>query len=74
MGEEGNMRDPNRIPTILSQLEEAWKRHPDMRFGQLLVNLLDDRPNRLFDVEDDVLGERLSDFLASGAWPTAKPA
>jgi len=29
-------RNPGRIDTILELLETAWKRHPDMRFTQLL--------------------------------------
>ena len=66
------MRDPDRIPEILAQIEEAWKRHPDMRFGQLVVNLLDPNPNRIFDVEDDILRESLNEFLATGIWPTVK--
>jgi uncharacterized protein YihD (DUF1040 family) len=68
-----SMRDPARIPEILRLIEEAWVGHPDQRLGQLLVNLLDPSPNRLFNVEDDVLQERLTQFLASGVWPTAKP-
>jgi uncharacterized protein YihD (DUF1040 family) len=31
------MRDPERIPKTLKALEEIWKRHPDLRLGQLLV-------------------------------------
>lgn len=66
------MRDPNRIPSILTKIEAVWKRHPDMRLGQLLVNLLDPSPNRLFYVEDDVLAKRLADFIETGVWPTRK--
>ena len=32
------MRDPKRIPQFLKRLEKVWKKHPDMRLGQLLGN------------------------------------
>ena len=33
------MRDIQRIDRILELLGEAWKKNPDCRFGQLLINL-----------------------------------
>lgn len=33
------MRDPARIRTMLSLLGEYWARHPDLRLGQIVVNL-----------------------------------
>ena len=33
------MRDLNRIPETLKELEILWKRSPDWRLGQLIVNL-----------------------------------
>ena len=32
------MRDPKRIPEILKELEEFWKRVPDWRLGQVISN------------------------------------
>ena len=32
------MRDKNRIKKILYLLDELWNKHPDYRFGQLLIN------------------------------------
>lgn len=32
------MRDPDRIPEILTVLEQIWKISPDMRLCQILVN------------------------------------
>jgi uncharacterized protein YihD (DUF1040 family) len=66
------LRDPVRINEILSLIEQVWRDHPDMRLGQLLCNLLDPTPNRLFYVEDDVLLERLGEFISSGVWPTTR--
>jgi hypothetical protein len=36
------MRDPDRIPMILATVERRWRRHPDLRLGQLIVSLLRD--------------------------------
>ena len=33
------MRNPNRIPEILKELEEFWKQNPDWRLGQIIANL-----------------------------------
>ena len=59
-------RPAERIPAVLSLLESAWRRHPDQRLGQLLVNLTGTGPSPLFDVEDTVLLAQLEDFLATG--------
>lgn len=32
------MRDPQRIPLILKELEEIWKENPDLRLGPLTVD------------------------------------
>jgi hypothetical protein len=64
------MRDPERIDEILNLISQAWRSHPDMRLGQLVVNLLDPKPNAIFYIEDDVLLERLHSLLSSGEWPT----
>lgn len=32
------MRDPARIDPLLEKLGEAWKKYPDMRFGQFMDN------------------------------------
>ena len=33
------MRNPDRIPEILKELEEFWKQNPDWRLGQIIANL-----------------------------------
>lgn len=33
------MRDPARIDRILAALAEHWKANPDLRLGQIVVNL-----------------------------------
>ena len=32
------MRNPNRIPEVLKELEEFWKQVPDWRLGQVISN------------------------------------
>lgn len=34
------MRDIDRINRILNKIEKLWKRSPDMRFGQMLINYI----------------------------------
>ena len=33
------MRDPNRIDKFCNELAELWRKVPDWRFGQLMMNL-----------------------------------
>ena len=32
------MRNPDRIPEVLKELEEFWKQNPDWRLGQVISN------------------------------------
>ncbi len=58
------MRDINRIPKIMSLLEECWKLVPDWRFGQLVENLKRYMGvTDLFYVEDDVLEQKIKEFF-----------
>lgn len=61
------MRDPARIPRIMEKLQQAWETSPDLRLGQLLINIIrmeyptaaesaiwiteDDRPRQNLDWE-----------------------
>ena len=45
------MRDINRIDKILEEIKLIWKNVPDLRLGQLLLNVLQDPA--LYYVEDD---------------------
>lgn len=47
------MRDIKRIPKILKRLEKLWKEHPDLRLGQLILNV--HRDPCLYYMEDDQL-------------------
>ena len=54
------MRDINRIDLILDRLKTLWKKYPDLRLGQLILNVLQDPA--LYYVEDEELIELLEKF------------
>ena len=55
------MRNPDRIPKIIKELEEFWKQNPDWRLGQVISNLNYEIMGNSdpFYVEDDDLLEIL---------------
>ena len=58
------MRDPKRIDEMLTELREVWMAYPDLRLGQLVVNIV--RPSvpalEVFNVEDEEFRVRLVKF------------
>lgn len=58
------MRNPNRIPVIIKEIEEFWKENPDLRLGQLIVILATrHRPDvDVFNVGDTQLMKNLQNF------------
>lgn len=54
------MRDISRIDAILEELKIIWKEVPDLRLGQLLLNVLQDPA--LYYVEDADLVKYLRNF------------
>ena len=51
------MRNVDRIPEVLNQLEKFWKLFPDWRFMQLINNIQRAYGNDMFYVEDDKFKE-----------------
>ena len=52
------MRNPDRIPQVLEEIEQLWRQHPDWRLGQLICNLAawaDPDAASPYDLEDDEL-------------------
>lgn len=47
------MRNPDRIPKILNEIEKIWQQYPDLRLGQLILNLEYRLP--LYQIEDEEL-------------------
>jgi ribonuclease inhibitor len=54
-------RDPDRIPEVLELLGDVWKRHPELRLTQLILNYLHPEVQcpQLYGLEDDELLRRL---------------
>ena len=57
------MRDPSRIPKILTLLEMAWDMEPDCRLGQLLLAIVSDPDRDLFYIEEDEWERLLRSFI-----------
>ena len=57
------MREEKRIDRILDKLKEHWKNCPDLRFGQLLINMgiMEDN-NQFWHLEDDKWEKHLNEF------------
>jgi uncharacterized protein YihD (DUF1040 family) len=57
------MRNPNRIPEILEMIKNTWERgNTDLRFCQLLQNIIYDKKDNMFNIEDDELIEMLEKY------------
>jgi hypothetical protein len=54
------MRDPKRIPRILTKLQIIWEHYPELRFGQL-SSLLEEE----FYTEDDALERTIDNIIRS---------
>lgn len=57
------MRDPKRIDKFCNQLADIWKKVPDWRFGQLMVNVLNSLPRDPFFYEEDELMAEFEKFF-----------
>jgi len=54
-------RDPDRIDEVLEEVEEYWKEHPDLRLGQIIVNIAERNVVDPFYIEDDELKSALEE-------------
>ena len=54
------MRNPQRIQPTLKLIEKIWNQVPDLRLGQLIVNVT--KQNDPFYVEDETLIEQLKEY------------
>ena len=55
------MRNPDRLEPVLNTILEVWKKNPDLRLCQLILNLVADA-NTLYYVEDEVLVKALKEM------------
>lgn len=58
------MRDPKRIDTILNRIKRIWNKYPDLRLGQLIVNVISD-DSILYMLEDEEMVRSLEDFYSN---------
>lgn len=57
------MRDIKRIDPLLKKLGEAWKKTPDMRFGQFMVNFFSACQVDPWYYEEDVWMKALQAYI-----------
>ena len=54
------MRDAERIPKVMHEVQRVWEAFPDLRLGQLILNVAAEPA--LYYMEDDELVHRLLEF------------
>lgn len=62
------MRDPNRIEGFMRRLTDVWKSFPDLRFGQLIEDILHHSNvsiEQLFYMEDEQFNLAIESFRRS---------
>jgi len=58
------MRNPERMADFFAELEKEWKRVPDWRFAQLMVNFMSAYGDPFYFEEDKFL-EKVREYLDS---------
>ena len=61
------MRDIKRIDKFCKRLAKAWKKVPDWRFGQLMVNCLGSMSRDPFFPEDDEMIEYIEKYTGANS-------
>lgn len=54
------MRNKERIPQVLKEIQNIWEQYPDLRLGQLILNVINDPA--AYYIEDDALIKTLKEF------------
>jgi hypothetical protein len=54
------MRDPKRIRKILKEIGDVWETYPDLRLGQMLLNVFNN--SDIYHIEDEDLVKALKEF------------
>lgn len=58
------MRNPDRIPYIISLIAQGWQKVPDLRIGQIFENLKSySGKGDLFYIEDDEFIQLIIDYF-----------
>ena len=63
-GKENSMRNPERIDKVINQIRDIWKCVPDLRLGQLILNVIPPH-TELYYIEDDVLLKLIKDLYTN---------
>ncbi len=58
------MRDVDRIKPFLAKIEEYWLKNQDLRFGQIVMNIIQPEisNSQVYYIEDEAFLEKLKDF------------
>lgn len=58
------MRDVNRIKPFLSKIEEYWLKNQDLRFGQIVMNIIQSETSnsQIYYIEDDNFFRKIKRF------------
>lgn len=58
------MRDVKRIDRILRYIEKYWKKNPDQRFFQMMINIgMIEDSLKLWNLEDDIIEKHLKKVI-----------
>ena len=57
------MRDIKRIEPFLKDIEKVWKKYPDLRFMQMINNVMASYRSDLFYIEDEDFMKMLKGVL-----------
>jgi len=55
------MRNPERIPKVIETIRKYWEKHPDLRLGQIIGNVLEAERDAYY-LEDDELMKRIKEM------------
>lgn len=55
------MRDKSRIKPFCEEITKIWEQYPDLRFGQLVMDVMPNS-NRLWNIEDDAMLSAFHEF------------
>lgn len=61
------IRDPKRIPKVLEKIERLWSKFPDLRLGQLILNVFSLHNGiyvAVYNMEDEEFVNRIEEFYA----------
>ena len=57
------MRDPKRIRAFCNRLAESWELWPDLRFGQLIINVFGSMDRDSYYTEDEEMIRAIEQYV-----------